>query len=82
MGMSAQDIAAALGESSTESIQKVIDVVGEQRAMEALAEAARIENRGGMMTASGRRRRTPGGVWFHLIRQSATVEERKLIWKK
>lgn len=31
--------------------------------------ALNVEAKGGMMTTSGHRRRTPGGVFFHLIKQ-------------
>lgn len=76
----AQSIAQALDEPNVEGVQSVIDVIGETEAYRYLVEAARIETEGGLMVHKGKRRRTPGGVWFHLIRKGVAPDQRKQIW--
>ena len=47
-----------------------------------MQETLRIEQNGGMRIASGTRRRTPGGVFFFLVRQLATPRERARLNKE
>lgn len=50
-------------------IAKVLKVLGAEETLGLLAEVERIEADGGMLVPDGGRRRTPGGVFFHLARQ-------------
>jgi hypothetical protein len=75
-----QEIAQALGEPNSGLIRRVVEAIGAARAMELLIQAQDVEAAGGLMTSDGSRRRTPGGVFFHLVRQSATPAENGLIW--
>jgi hypothetical protein len=71
-----QEIAAALGETAHGPLGKVGRVVGRlgtARARAFLARAQEIEAGGGLMLPDGSRRRTPGGVFFHLVRTDATL---------
>jgi len=71
-----QEIAAALGETAHGPLGKVGRVVGRlgtARARAFLARAHEIEAGGGLMLPDGSRRRTPGGVFFHLVRTDATL---------
>ena len=45
-----------------------------------VAEALAIEAQGGLMLPDGSRRRTLGGVFFHLLRKGVTPAERRVIF--
>lgn len=47
----------------------VIDLVGGQVVLELFQKTQKIESEGGMMIKNGARRRTPGGVFLHLLRE-------------
>lgn len=69
----AQKIGALLGETERvplKTIARLISMVGEDQTWRLVAEAARVEEAGGMMTRDGSRRRTPGGVFFALARKA------------
>ncbi len=71
-----QEIAAALGETAHGPLGKVGRVVGRlgaERARAFLVQAQEIEAGGGVMLPDGSRRRTPGGVFFHLVRTDAAL---------
>ncbi len=71
-------IAGQLGETAAgprHQIARIVDELGEERARALLAEALAIEGRGGLLLPDGSRRRTPGGVFFHLVRTQASPEE-------
>lgn len=75
-----QEIAKALSERNIAEVQAAVTVLGPERARALMQQALEVEAQGGMMTANEKRRRSPGGVFFHLIRQGATKEERKAIF--
>lgn len=75
----AHEIAKALQEVERVPIQqigRIVEVLGEATARELLAEALKVEEAGGMLTNSGDRRRTPGGVYFYLAKGRLTPEQR------
>ena len=47
----------------------VIDLVGGHVVLELFQKTQKIESEGGMMIKNGARRRTPGGVFLHLLRE-------------
>lgn len=73
----ARQISEALGERNTGLVRRVVEVIGAEAASAHLAEAQRIEAAGGEQIASGKRRRTPGGVFFRLVRTTSTPELRQ-----
>ena len=75
-----EEIAQALMEKNVALIKTAVEVIGAERAQELLRQALAVEAQGGMMTSDQSRRRTPGGVFFQLIRKSTTKEERKAIF--
>lgn len=77
-----QEIAAALAESNTELIGKIVEVIGDERAQEFLQRALAVEEQGGLMTTDQSRRRTPGGVFFHMVRGGLPTPERRQIWPR
>jgi len=67
----AAEIAAQLGETEPEPLQHLYRAVrhlGEGRARELVTQALTVEENGGMMVPDGSRKRTVGGVFFHLVR--------------
>jgi hypothetical protein len=81
----AQLIAEQLGESSDEpkaQIYRVVKRLGVEQALDFLRQTHEIEAAGGMMVSNASRRRTPGGVFFTLIRQRVPVETTQHIFKK
>jgi hypothetical protein len=64
-------ITQQLGETAKHArgmIWRIVHECGAEQALEWLREAQEIESHGGMMTEDGERRRTPGGVFFKLVR--------------
>jgi PHAX RNA-binding domain len=67
----------ALQESNTDLLTKVLRTLGQDRCRAILAETLTREAHGGMLTKDGTRRRTPGGVFFQLVKERATKQERR-----
>ena len=65
----AEIIANTLGEFIVRPFETVVETLGEEAAKQILADTLRIEENGGLMTARGDRRRTPGGVFLFLAIQ-------------
>jgi hypothetical protein len=78
-----QKIASTLGEtdkSPVATIGRLVKVMGEERALAVLDEALKIEAEGGTLTDDGSQRRTPGGVYFKLVKSQVTAKERQVIF--
>jgi CHAD domain-containing protein len=79
----AQQIATALGETEPAplmQIRRIVQTLGPERALQLLEQAQAVEAHGGLPVVDGRRRRTPGGVFFRLVREQTTPAERSRIW--
>jgi len=61
-------------------IGQIVRTVGAARAEVLFTQAQAVEAAGGLRTDDGSRRRTPGGVFFHLVRVGVTDAERLAIW--
>ncbi len=80
----ARAVAAVLGETlppPLRTITRIVDRLGPDRARAFLGQALTVEAQGGLTLPDGRRR-TPGGVFFFLVRQSpdVTPDERAYIF--
>ncbi len=67
----AEEVAAHLGETELEVIRQLrraVRILGEERIRGLVTQALEVEAAGGMMVPDGSRRRTVGGVFFHLAR--------------
>jgi hypothetical protein len=76
-------IAEKLGETDAtplKQIDQIIEALGEARALELLEQTMQIEAQGGMTVANGSRRRSPGGVFFHLVRKDLSREWKQRIF--
>jgi hypothetical protein len=85
--MSQEDAVAAIAEKLGEKdaiplkqIGQVIEALGEARTMQLLSETMEIEAGGGMTVADGTRRRSKGGVFFHLVRKELSREWKQRIF--
>src|SRR5687768_7301692 len=76
----AQRIAAQLEEPLLWLVENVIKVLGQARADALLQQTLEIEAAGGILTATGERRRTPGGVYLKLLKEQITPEEQERIF--
>ncbi len=72
------EIAVQLGETEEEprrQIKRAMRVLGEERTRSLVAQTLEVEAAGGLMLPNESRRRTPGGVFFHLMR--ANIEHKE-----
>ncbi len=79
----AATIAEQLGESQggpIGQIRRLVECLGADVALALLEETKQVEASGGMMLPDGSRRRTPGGVYFHLIKGRISGEDRAFIF--
>jgi hypothetical protein len=76
-------IADTLGETERAprgKLRAIVAALGDEAAHALLAEVQQVEANGGMLLPDGSRRRTPGGVYFHLAYQRLTPEQRQTIY--
>jgi PHAX RNA-binding domain len=79
----AAEIAEQLGETEEEpltTIVRVVERLGADAALALLKEAQAVEAAGGLWLGDRSRRRTPGGVFFHLLRQRTEKPDRLAIF--
>ena len=79
----AANIAQQLGETDPiprEQIRRILERLGAEAALTLLRETLEIEAQGGMLLPDRSRRRTPGGVFFHLVHSRVSKEDRGFIW--
>jgi CHAD domain-containing protein len=77
-----QQITTALGETKPMArgqIKRIVQTIGEERALAILQQALEVEEHGGLMLPDGKRR-TPGGVFFRLVKEQMSPEERRQVW--
>jgi PHAX RNA-binding domain len=78
--LTVETLAEALQEPNRRLLALVLHHVGQERAAATLAEALAREANGGMLTKDGTRRRSPGGVFFQLIREQLAGRERRQVF--
>jgi len=79
----ADEISDALGETQDKprnQIRNVVRYCGIDFAQQVYDDMIEIENNGGMLILTGERRRTPGGVFFQLVRERIDQETRERIF--
>jgi hypothetical protein len=77
-----REIAETLSEPNTRLVKRVVQEIGAERARAFLARTLAVEAEGGLLIEDGSRRRTPGGVFFYLVRSGISPEERKRLWPR
>jgi len=78
-----RDIARQLQETNPEAIEQlglIIHRLGVEKAQEFLQETLKTEAESGLLVRDGSRRRTPGGVYFRLVRGKVSCKDRWAIW--
>jgi hypothetical protein len=79
----AVEIARQLQEENAYALiqfERIIERLGAVTAQTILAETQKIEAAGGILTNDKKRRRSPGGVYFYLVRGRISAEDRKIIF--
>ncbi|XP_073953353.1 phosphorylated adaptor for RNA export [Choristoneura fumiferana] len=71
----ASEIADNLAEEKKELVGRIVQVLGASKAIEIYKETQRVEADGGMLVMNGTRRRTPGGVYFFLLKRDEEVSQ-------
>ena len=74
--LTADMLAETLQEPKKSLLAKVLRTLGQERCQTIFADTLTIESTGGMLTRAGDRRRSPGGTFFHLVRQQCSKQER------
>ncbi|XP_061119394.1 phosphorylated adapter RNA export protein isoform X2 [Conger conger] len=72
------EIVHRLREPKKDLIERVVSVVGKKKAIELLAETATVEQNGGIFTMDGSRRRTPGGVYLNLLKNTPSISGKQV----
>ncbi|PIK57172.1 putative phosphorylated adapter RNA export protein [Apostichopus japonicus] len=70
-------IAYSLQEPKREMVKTVVDELGVEKVMSVWEETWDLEQHGGMMVNNGSRRRTPGGVFFQLLKTDPDIPKEK-----
>ncbi|XP_050352448.1 phosphorylated adapter RNA export protein [Nymphalis io] len=69
----ANEIAEKLLEEKKDLLVRIVQVIGVSKAIEIYKETQRIEADGGMLVMNGTRRRTPGGIYFFLLKRDDDI---------
>ena len=78
-------IAQQLGETATMPvviIGRLVRQLGPAAAWDLLQETQQVEARGGLLVPDGSRRRTPGGVYFHLAKERLPGRDRRTVFRR
>ncbi len=81
----ADQIATQLGETALAprcQIRRIVAVLGIVPAQALLTEVFAIEAQGGLLLPDGSRRRTPGGVFFYLVKERVNARQRWLLFRR
>lgn len=77
------DVMAQLGETeekAQEQIERIVELLGADRTYAILKKTLDIEKKGGIRTHNRKRRRSPGGVFFFLVRGRVSPKDHATIW--
>ncbi|XP_044199976.1 phosphorylated adapter RNA export protein [Thunnus albacares] len=74
----ADEIAHRLQEPKVDLIERVVNVIGKKKAIELLGETSTLEESGGVYTMDGSRRRTPGGVYLNLLKNTPSITKAQI----
>ena len=73
-------VARALREKDSQGIADSIRVIGARAVTELFSATIETEGLGGLLTAENERRRSPGGTFYHLMKEVASKEQLKEIF--
>lgn len=69
------ELALNLEEENVELIHRAVSVIGKKASLELFTTTQNVEREGGMLTMNRVRRRTPGGVFLFLLKESAEIDD-------
>ncbi|MBN3280531.1 PHAX protein, partial [Polyodon spathula] len=72
------EIAHRLREPKKDLLERVVKSIGKRKAIELLMETSEVEQSGGLLTVDGSRRRTPGGVYLNLLKNTPSITSKKI----
>jgi PHAX RNA-binding domain len=78
--LTGETLAAILQEPNVPVLRQVLRTFGPARTAAVLTATLQCQAQGGLRTNDGRRRRTPGGVFFRLVKDRATPQERRRLF--
>jgi hypothetical protein len=78
--LTGEQLANILQEPKVALLRQVLRTLGQDRTAAILTDTLRCEAAGGMRTKDGSRRRTPGGVFFQLVKERVTAHERRRLF--
>ena len=78
--LTVETLAEILQEPKVPLLRQVLRTFGPERTVAVLTDTLQCEAQGGMRTKDGSRRRTPGGVFFQLVKARATPQERQRLF--
>jgi hypothetical protein len=81
-GLTVDTLAEALKEPKRTLLMKVLRTVGQDRCRAILVDTLQCEANGGMLRRDGTHRRTPGGVFFQLVKERVTPQERQRLFPR
>lgn len=61
-------------------IESIVSFIGPDKAKDAYNEALLVESRGGMTTSKGDKRKSPGGVFFQLVKRNLSFFDKELLF--
>ncbi|XP_008550190.1 phosphorylated adapter RNA export protein [Microplitis demolitor] len=74
----ANDIAEKLNEKKDSLIKRIVDIIGKEKSIEFYKKTKEIEEDGGLLIMNGSRRRTPGGVYFYLVKNDEHIPQEQI----
>jgi len=80
--LTVETLAQVLQEPKKDLLTKVLRTLGPERTAAILTDTLQQEAAGGVLTKDGTRRRTPGGVFFQLVKAQATRQERRRLFPR
>lgn len=80
VGRFVKKICMELNEPKQPLMRRCVDHLGIDYVQELLDEVQKVERDGGQMTSDGDRKRTPGGVFWNLLKQRLAAEEWEYIY--
>uniref|UniRef100_A0A2K5CQF0 Phosphorylated adapter RNA export protein n=1 Tax=Aotus nancymaae TaxID=37293 RepID=A0A2K5CQF0_AOTNA len=74
----ADEISFRLQEPKKDLIARVVRIIGNKKAIKLLIETAEVEQNGGLFIMNGSQRRTPGGVFLNLLKNTPSISEEQI----
>ena len=75
-------LAEVLQESNVPLLKQILRTLGQDRTRAVLTATLQCEAQGGMFTKDGTRCRTPGGVFFELVKERTTPQEHQRLFPR